>query len=322
MGAPLPLLFLYPALLTSLAQHNYTIFPNEAGDPFLIQIDYSPLNDQEISALEANLDTITFTLFTRGNPTNGQDLKLNDPNGVSASKWNTRRPTAVVTHGWQSKGTASVCTQIRDAFLDVMDINVIVVDWSQIAKDVNYAQVAKSIPAVAEHVATFVNFMRRDSGLKSSTLKMIGHSLGAHVASIAAGRLSKTCLVSEVVALDPAGPMFDTNGPDSRVDRTHAKTVEVVHTSVLGLSKAIGTSDFYANGGKQQPGCAGDYLGNCAHSRSYEYYSSSLIHTKGFPGTPRDGGEIKYMGGPTIDPTAHGSYDFKTGSKPPYTLDD
>ncbi|XP_078038591.1 pancreatic lipase-related protein 2 isoform X1 [Augochlora pura] len=318
MAVASPLLLLYPALLTSLAQNNYTIFPNELGEPFLVQLNYEALSELETTTLASDLNSITFTLFTRRNPTNGQILKLNDAGTVSMSNWNKNRETVIVTHGWKSKGTSSSCTLVRDAFLQVLDSNVIVVNWEQIANNVNYAQVAKSVPAVADHVASFVNSLRQRSGLKTSALKMVGHSLGAHVVSLAAKTVSKSSLVAEVIALDPAGPMFDTDNPNNRVDRSHAKNVQVVHTSILGLSKAVGKSDFYANGGSKQPGCSTDLVGACAHGRSYEYYSESIKHPKGFPGTPRNGGAIAYMGGPTLDPNAHGSYDFKTASNPPY----
>lgn len=57
--------------------------------------------------------------------------------------------------------------------------------------------------------------------------------------------------------------MFEGNGPDGRVDRSHARNVQVIHTNagLLGMTTAVGTSDFFANGGKSQPGCNSDMLG-------------------------------------------------------------
>lgn len=73
------------------------------------------------------------------------------------------------------------------------------VDWSQIAKDVAYSKVAKSVPAVAEEVASFVNFLRAKFGLDIATLKLAGHSLGAHIVSLTAHTVSKSGAVSEVI---------------------------------------------------------------------------------------------------------------------------
>ncbi|CAK9805980.1 Pancreatic lipase-related protein 2 [Anthophora plagiata] len=322
MVAPASLALLYPTLLTALMQANYTLFPNDEGEPHLIKIDYTPLSLEEQSLLTTNINSITFTLFTRNNPRNGQTLKLNDINSVRGSNWVAKKPTILVTHGWNSAGTGESCTLVRDAFLKVMDSNVIVIDWSVISKNVIYSTVAKSVPDVAAHVASFANFLRTSAGFDTSNAKFIGHSLGAHVASLSARIVSQSSLVAEVIALDPAKPMFQNNGPNSRVDRSHARNVQVIHTCAgrLGMDISVGTSDFYGNGGKSQPGCANDLLGGCAHGRSYQYYSESVTNPRGFLGTLEHGGSKAYMGGPKLDPNAKGAYDFKTASQSPYAL--
>lgn len=66
-----------------------------------------------------------------------------------------------------------------------------------------------------------------------------------------------------IVALDPAKPLFDIKNANGRVDKSHALNVQVIHTcpGLLGLDKSVGTSDFYANDGRKQPGCNNDLLG-------------------------------------------------------------
>lgn len=313
---------IYPALLAALMEANYTIIPSDDGSPQVIKLDESPLSTKELSVLATNVDNVKFTLFTRNNRPFGQVLYLNDINSVARSDWDEKRPTVFVTHGWNSDGTKPVCTMIRDAFLRVEDTNVIIIDWSSVAKNVVYSTVVKGIPAVAEHVGTFVNFLRVKANLNTARLQMVGHSLGAHVASLGARAASKYCEVAQVVALDPAKPMFQYKGPGQRVDRTDARNVQVIHTSnILGINYVMGTSDFYANGGKSQPGCTNDMFGSCAHFRSYEYYRESIVNPRGFPGTPDKSGPIAYMGGAIIDPRAKGIYRFKTASQSPYALD-
>ncbi|CAD1476901.1 unnamed protein product, partial [Heterotrigona itama] len=290
----------YPTLLSTLSHSNYTIFPNEEGRPHLILLDYTPLSTSELNTLSTDLNTIDFTLFTRYNPKNGQALILNDVNSVRNSDWDAKKPTIIVTHGWTSSGTSESCTLVRDAFIKVWNCNVIVVDWNKIADDVIYSRVAKSVPSVANHVAAFVNFLRSKAGLKTTNLKIVGHSLGAHVAGLSARQVGN---VAEVIALDPAKPMFENKGPGSRVDKSDAQNVQAVHTcaGLLGLDISIGTSDFFANDGRYQPGCTNDMFGSCAHGRSYQYYSESVTNSKGFLGTAENGAKA-YMGGPTVDP--------------------
>lgn len=60
---------------------------------------------------------------------------------------------------------------------------------------------------------------------------------------------------SRSTALDPARPAFEE--PEKRVDKSDAVLVQVIHTCTkfIGIKSAIGTSDFYPNGGAEQPGC-------------------------------------------------------------------
>lgn len=131
------------------------------------------------------------------------------------------------------------------------------------------------------------------------------------------------------IALDPASWWFECNGPGQRVDKSDAVLVQVIHTctSAVGIKEAIGTSDFYPNGGKEQPGCgsirwigkqkarpgdicrqfinvckltglqfAGDVEAiGCAHSRAFLYYAESITNPKGFRA------DNVFMGGPILD---------------------
>lgn len=57
--------------------------------------------------------------------------------------------------------------------------------------------------------------------------------------------------------------MFEHKGPDGRVDKLDARNVQVIHTCAgyLGLDISVGTSDFFANDGRNQPGCVNDLIG-------------------------------------------------------------
>lgn len=60
--------------------------------------------------------------------------------------------------------------------------------------------------------------------------------------------------------LDPAAPGFDST-TTGRLDVSDAEFVDVIHTCIgyLGWFDALGTVDFYPNGGyPTQPGCGVD----------------------------------------------------------------
>lgn len=71
------------------------------------------------------------------------------------------------------------------------DYNVIVIDWSSIASAL-YVSAAPSVKGVAARVALMIDFLQNNAGLDVSTTKLIGHSLGGHVAGIAARLASGT----------------------------------------------------------------------------------------------------------------------------------
>lgn len=59
------------------------------------------------------------------------------------------------------------------------------------------------------------------------------------------------------LGLDPALPFFTTADRHSKLDKTDAKFVDVIHTNagVFGKIEPSGHVDFYINGGQTQPAC-------------------------------------------------------------------
>lgn len=57
---------------------------------------------------------ITFTLYTKRNQTNGQELRVNDSKKLRGSDFDGGKPTRFVTHGFLNDGNNPSCTLIRD----------------------------------------------------------------------------------------------------------------------------------------------------------------------------------------------------------------
>lgn len=75
-------------------------------------------------------------------------------------------------------------------------------------------------------------------------------------------------VVSMSIGLDPAGPLFETQDPRSRLDSTDAQFVDVIHSNGenlilggLGSWQPLGHVDFYPNGGRMQKGCTNLFVG-------------------------------------------------------------
>ncbi|XP_043258013.1 pancreatic triacylglycerol lipase-like [Colletes gigas] len=270
---------------------------------------------------------VTFYLYTRSNPTNPQTLHVDDVNTLRSSFFDSRRPTVIVTHGWVSSYTSLACTTVRDAYLQHGDYNVISVDWSPIAKN-EYIWATRRVTMIGQYISSMINFLETQ-GMNVSTLTVVGHSLGAHIAGLAARNANGTVLY--VVGLDPARPNFSSAGLDTRIGRGDGRYVLIIHTcsGILGFEAAIGDSDFYPNGGTVQPSCGANL--SCSHERSYRFFAESINSRTGF-WAKRCNNYVNFiegncnseppvlMGGATPNFNAKGVYYLKTASKSPYAL--
>lgn len=69
------------------------------------------------------------------------------------------------------------------AYLNVSDLNIIVVDWGNAAM-VNYILASYNVASVGRILTEFLNFLIGE-GVSMDDVHLIGHSLGAHVVGIA-----------------------------------------------------------------------------------------------------------------------------------------
>ncbi|XP_055844103.1 phospholipase A1-like [Episyrphus balteatus] len=220
---------------------------------------------------------VAFYLYTQKNRDYTQKLSINDKAGLSATNFNSSNPTRIIIHGWQNDFTSDVNDEIGPAFLDVMDCNVISVDWHGKAMSYNYMNSKNSVPKVGKQVAQMIDFLVTEGKMSLDDLYVIGHSLGAHVSGVA-GKHVTTGKIHTIIGLDPAWPMYLIDTCTNRLCAGDAQYVEVVHTNggLLGFLEPVGNADFYANGGMLQPGCGIDVGGMCSHSRSHLYYAESI----------------------------------------------
>ncbi|XP_015585265.1 pancreatic triacylglycerol lipase [Cephus cinctus] len=297
---------------------------DDDGNLVPLDLDAKDTNDTELSSESLN-DSVLFYLYTVKNPNDFQQLWINDSKTLSESNFDPSKPTRIVTHGWKNSYKGESCVLIREAYLKHRQYNVIVVDWSKIS--VNLYTVAMSgVKKVAAQVGQMIDFLATQ-GVDTTTTIVIGHSLGAHVAGIAARQAKST--VDYVVALDPALPLFAFAEPGDRVAKGDANFVQVIHTNLgrLGFDRAIGDVDFFPNGGGIQPGCGVNW--SCSHGRSYKYFAESINSNIGFVGIEcenfilykldkcRDNNK-EIMGGPNPTTKATKKYYLDTNESSPY----
>ncbi|XP_046475615.1 phospholipase A1 member A-like isoform X1 [Neodiprion pinetum] len=234
------------------------------------------------------------------------------------------KPTVVYTHGLYGTPSWQSTKAIIDAYLQRGEHNVLYMNWANIAVSA-YVYAARSVPGVGYTLATILNEWVA-AGLNSSSLHLVGHSMGAEISGYA-GRYANFT-VPRIVGLDPAGPLFYTILDHINTD--DADFVQVIHSDdgVIGLNSDVGHVDFYPNGGTNlQPGCglAGHI---CSHLRACFYYAESVRNESAYVGQTCDSyrkfkkgscdsNEVAVMGYATPT-TASGKYYFQTNSDTPY----
>ncbi|XP_011498556.1 PREDICTED: pancreatic triacylglycerol lipase-like [Ceratosolen solmsi marchali] len=282
-------------------------------------------NDLLSSLISMNTH-VRFYLYTRNLTGNYESITIGDVQSLKLSTFDATRETKFFAHGWMNSKSSKSCRLVREAYLVYGDFNVIIVDWSKIAKG-TYIWSAMHVVQVGKHVAKMIDFLE-EQGINLNTTSLSGHSLGAHVVGLA-GYYAKN-KVNYIVGLDPALPLFSFAGVGSRISTEDAKQVEIIHTNAgfLGFLAPIGDADFYPNGGKRQVGCSIDFGGSCSHSRSYEFFAESIVSAVGFYGMNCKNyssfvhgdceGNICLMGGDNSNLISNGTYYLGTGTNYPY----
>ncbi|CAH2069008.1 unnamed protein product, partial [Iphiclides podalirius] len=298
---------------------RYIWIPDGEGVPQLVDLE-EPVDTELLNS--RNGANNQYWLFTRRNPTSAQIIQNGNVNSIRNSNYNGNRPLKVIVHGWNSNGNSEVNPLVRDAFLAVQDVNVIVVDWRALANS-NYVTAANGVPGVGQFLGNFLIWLLNNGGGNWNNVHLIGFSLGAHVV----GNAGRTAggRPRRVTGLDPAGPRW--GGNNQALNRNSGVYVECIHTDggLLGIFDPIGDTDFYPNGGRNaQPGC---WISTCSHSRAYQLYASS-VRTNHFVGrrcnnlnqaqNNQCSGATLNMGNGILNKSGTGLYGLRTGDRWPF----
>jgi len=226
---------------------------------------------------------IVWMLFTRSNPDVHEEIHWDLP---VPDVFDPSKTTNFLIHGWtDSPGMKDdserdpffpTMLELKDAILSKHDNNVIVVDWSVGAGHINYP-----LSASNTRVVGFCSGYLANDITDVGTVHCTGHSLGGQTCGYMG--YSTNGALGIATGLDPAGPWFDVEESEVRLDASDAQFVDAHHTNgqgvSLGLGQAIGHADFYPHLGGSQPPCQ-DAVGNgstCDHSICKGYYYASIM---------------------------------------------
>lgn len=198
------------------------------------------------------------------------------------------KPIVFIVHGWLEAKERPWVGKLAQAWLDAVDVNVIVVDWEHQAAYTYSIVALRNIPKVGAYLCSYLQFLK-NLGVSGLSMTVVGHSFGGQVAGYAGACLGD---LGTIYALDAAGPLFTypiLKPISKRLDSTDANWVSAIHTSaIIGALHELGDSDFYMDGGTEiQCGCfppASDVTNPieplCSHSMSITYTIHTLDPTK------------------------------------------
>ncbi|XP_078046325.1 pancreatic triacylglycerol lipase-like [Augochlora pura] len=201
-------------------------------------------------------------------------------NELNSEKW-----TMFYIHGFSESVESESVKTVTNAYLTSTDINVVAIDYRQIAAE-NYLVAVGFVGAVAQVIGGALSKLE-GNGLNKNKIHIVGHSLGGQVTGQVGVVVNFT--VPRMTGLDPAGPLFYTGGRYLRA--SDAMFVDIIHTDKLfyGQPYNTGNVDFLPNfGHRLQPGCSPKILltpdDYCSHHRSWRFYAESVKNPKGFLG--------------------------------------
>ncbi|CAG9759293.1 unnamed protein product [Ceutorhynchus assimilis] len=271
---------------------------------------------------QAEIDPVSFIYYSKHHRNTSDPLKSD-----VLEVFNPRLPTIVLVHGWKQNYKADNNYFIREAILSKLDANIIVVDWSPLSKK-EYSTARDAVPFVGRLAAKLLDKISNKFGYSLRKVTLVGFSLGAHVCAAIGKTLHGK--IGVFTALDPAGIGINPFDHDYCVYKTDAQYVQVIHTdgNFYGMLEAVGDSDFYLNGGVNQPGCDDEDDEKCSHKRAWKYFVESINNNTFFATQChswrdyKDGscrGKRRLMGGfQTVDVSARGKFYLKTNSASPY----
>jgi len=224
--------------------------------------------------------------------------------------------TKIIIHGFTENGRIDWIRDMAHAYFDAdSSVNVISVEWSNLAAGPDYPPAARNTQPVGQHVAEFINYIKgRVEAFNLSNVHIVGFSLGAQVAGKAGAVLNGN--LARITGLDPAENDFMGKPTSEQLDSSDAIFVDVIHTSAnsqeagvlgpIGNREEEGDMDFWPNSGNcPMPGTEW-MVYRCMHSHLRAYATGSC------------NGAEQFMGESVDSSGQNGNYYLDTNAYSPY----
>ncbi|CAG4966731.1 unnamed protein product [Colias eurytheme] len=263
---------------------------------------------------------------------------------LNSPYFDNNRKTIIYAFGYVGEVNGNTTIAIRNAYLNYVDANFVLLDWEKEASDgdlgylIGYKNMAvPNAKKVGQQLGDAI-IQLASAGLDLMTLHLVGHSLGAHLMGYAGYEVKdKGQIVARITGLDPAGPLFTQPSSLYGLGPSSAAFVVGIHTDPgrYGTSDDVGDVDIWANCDlSEQPGCddgvdipfgPADY---CSHGRVISIFTEALGNPSAFPAIQASSckdWKLNYNGngsivfiGENINNESRGQYYIRTNSESPF----
>lgn len=211
-----------------------------------------------------------------------------DLGAIEKATFDPTKRSIIIISGFKSKAETDWQKEIKTNWLQVDDVNVIIVAWTGGndggSMKVDYPNAVANTRIVARQISALLFYLAK---LKANItipgnvdfvrrITFIGHSLGAQISGFVGKDFNGD--LGRITGLDPAGPYFNTIDRALKLDRLDAQFVDIFHSNAgrgiqlrLGHLKPMGHIDYYVNGGQTQPHCGYNQV-PCAHKMITKTY--------------------------------------------------
>ncbi|CAH0383946.1 unnamed protein product [Bemisia tabaci] len=177
-------------------------------------------------------------------------------------------PIVVIIHGFYASAKGDWLHELKDAYLEKKDVNVLIVDWSEGAAPPKYLLAVSNTRVVAREISRVLRYFSKQ-GANLSETHCIGHSLGAHICGYVAKELkAEGTLIKECTGLDAAQPGFELADESVRLHEGDAKFVVGIHTNAAPLIPFLGF-------GIMRQFVVAEHSA-CSHGRACLYYIEAI----------------------------------------------
>jgi pancreatic triacylglycerol lipase len=151
---------------------------------------------------ECPTDDILFFFYTRATQFDPIVLNMKEPDEIMKAPFDFSRPLTVILHGYTGWKDYSPNTELRPAFFESGEQNIISVDYNPLVLEPCYYTATQNLQVVANCTAQILDFMVAKGLFKLENIHIIGFSLGAQAAGMVANYF-KSGQLDHITGLDP-----------------------------------------------------------------------------------------------------------------------